>query len=492
MGNSERKETVVGIDFGTTTSAIGFVRDGLPVLLQIDNGNVITPTILAFSRKGETITGIYAKKQAVLNPERTFSSIKRTIGNGSSVTIDGKAWSFERMASVIIKKMVSEAGKALGCLVTNAVITVPAYFNDLQRKAVQKIGREAGLNVLRIINEPTAAAMAYGIDQEKEQNLLVFDFGGGTFDVSVLTISSGVFEVIATGGDNHLGGDDIDSLLLNDILKDFKAARGVDLSNDKMAMQKLKDETEKLKIRLSDSPSSKLSIPFITADENGPMHLEKEYTVEDLDKMIYRMLKKIITLAGETLQNADMKKADIDKIMLVGGSTRIPSVRNAIEKEFGKKLLAGINPVECVALGASIQGAIISGEIENMVLVDVIPLTLGVEIDGGDSEPLIEKNRPIPATCKRIFSTVVDNQEEVELRVLQGNSNRATENLEIGRFILGGIEIAGKGEPKIEVSFDIDVNGILSVSAVDKATGAGRSIRIDREIAKSDENGATV
>ncbi|MBI5177998.1 MAG: Hsp70 family protein [Nitrospinae bacterium] len=473
---------IVGIDFGTTTSAIGVVRGGAPVLLAVDDGETMMPSVVAFGKADEILVGAKAKKQAVLNPDRTFRSVKRRMGEKDSVAIGSGSYSLEALGAQILARLKAGAEKELGHPVKDAVITVPAYFNQLQRQAVQEVGRLAGLNVLRIINEPTAAAMAYGVSQTEEQNVMVFDFGGGTFDVSVLTIADGVFEVKATGGDNMLGGDDIDQMLMDKVVADFKADHGIDLSQDKMAMQKLRDEAEKLKVALSTQESARLHIPFITADKHGPIHIDKTFTNAQLEEMIAGIVGKIVRLAKDTLKKSGFENRELDKILLAGGSTRIPAVRDAIVNSFGGKLLGGVNPLECVALGAAVQGAILGGAMENKVLLDVTPFTLGLEIEGGAMEEVIAANTPIPAGQKKEFSTVADNQTEVEIKIFQGNSNRASENTLLGKFILGGIEKAKKGDPKVEVGFDVNVDGIMSVSAKDKKTGSSRSITIEKSI----------
>ncbi len=476
------KKRIVGIDFGTTTSAIGMVKNGVPFLFEVDDGEAMMPSVVAFGKGDEVIVGHKAKKQAVLNPDKTFRSVKRRMGEKETVNTGRGEWALEQIGAEILKKLKAGAERHLGHPVTDAVITVPAYFNQLQRQAVQEVGKLAGLNVLRIINEPTAAAMAYGLNQTDEQSVMVFDFGGGTFDVSVLTIADGVFEVKATGGDNMLGGDDIDQMIIDKVAADFKKDHGIDLAQDKMAMQKLKDEAEKLKIALSSSDSARLNIPFITADKHGPIHIDKTFTQAQMDQMTVTLVNKIIRLAKETLKKSGLDNNTLDKVLLAGGSTRIPAVRDAIAENFGGKVLGGVNPLECIALGAAVQAAILDGEVEGTVLLDVIPLSLGLEIEGGSAEVIIPANATIPVSQKKVFSTVADNQTEVEIKILQGNSNRATENVTLGRFILGGIELAKKGEPKVEVEFDINVDGIMNVRARDTKTGAARSVTIDRGV----------
>lgn len=478
------EKPIAGIDFGTTTSAISFYIDGSPSLITLDSGKTLLPSITAYTKTDEVLVGEEAKKQAILNPEKTFQSIKRRLGDTKKNIVDGKKISNEKIGSEIVARLKSEAERVLGTEITEAVITVPAYFSQPQRKAVQEIGKLAGLKVLRIINEPTAAAMAYGINLDEEQNILVFDFGGGTFDVSILTIADGVFEVLATGGDNLLGGDDIDQIIIDDAVAEFKDLNNIDLITDKLAMQKLKDEAEKIKITLSEKPEAVLDIPFISADENGPIHLKKTYSLDTLNGMIAPILKKLVDLTLSALKDSGLEKGDIKKVLLVGGSTRIPSVRDSISDIFDEKILAGINPVECVALGASIQAAILGGKITQQVLVDVTPLTLGLGIDGGAAEPVVPRNSAIPASFKKIFSTVTDDQTEVELRIYQGNSDRVDENIHLGKFILGGIEKANKGEPKIEVEFEINVDGIMNIAAKDKKTGTQKSITIESDVTK--------
>ncbi|MBI3793947.1 MAG: Hsp70 family protein [Nitrospinae bacterium] len=475
-------EIIVGIDFGTTTSAIGMVRDGVPFLFKIEDNEAMLPSVVAFNKNGDPFVGGSAKKQAVLNPEKTFASVKRRLGEKESVNISGKEWSLEEMGAQIILRLKDAAEKELGAKIYNAVITVPAYFNQLQREAVQEIGKLAGLNVLRIINEPTAAAMAYGVALEEEQNVMVFDFGGGTFDVSILTIADGVFEVKASGGDNMLGGDDIDRLLMEKVAGDFMADHQIDLSKDRMAMQKLRDESEKLKITLSNQESARLHIPFITADKHGPIHIDKTFTSAVFEEAISGIISKIIRLSKDALKKSGLENKDLDRILLAGGSTRIPAVRDAITRSFGDKVAGGVNPIECVALGAAVQAAILSGTLADKVLLDITPLALGLEIDGGTMEEIIAPNTTIPVGQKKIFSTVADNQTEVEIKILQGNSFRASENALLGKFILGNIELGRKGEPKIEVEFDINVDGIMSVSAKDTKTKSVRSVRIEKGV----------
>jgi len=476
----QNKNIIAGIDFGTTTSAISILENGLPKILKVENHSPLLPSIVAFSRNGKILIGDDAKKQALLNPERTFRSIKRKLGEDASVMIDATPWTFEQMGAEIIKKLVSSAEKITKKEISKAVITVPAYFNDIQRKALKNMGGKANLEVLRIINEPTAAAMAYGINTEIDHTVLVFDFGGGTFDISILSIADGVFEVLATGGDNKFGGDDIDNILISNIVSEFRKARGVDIGRDKLALQKLRDEAEKLKIKLSVTPTATIKIPFITADKHGPIHLERTFTVEEFNKLISGIINKLISITMDTLRMTDLENDEIDKVLLVGGSTKIPAIKEALLKKMGEKIVGGVNPVECVSLGASIQGGILAGDLQNRVLLDVIPLTLGVEIEGGSTEPIIEKNSTIPVSKKKTFSTVVDDQTEVEVRIVQGNSDRADENVEIGRFTLDKIASGKKGIPKIDVEFDIDANGIMKVSAKDNATGSFKSLKIEQ------------
>jgi len=473
-----KNNLVLGIDFGTTSSEVGVYKDGFPYLIHLFGGKKYIPSVVAFPRTGGILVGEDAKRQAVLNPERTFSSIKRELTSGKKIKIDSNSYTYEQLGAMIVSKLKEEAESALEQQIDQAVITVPAYFNQLQRKSVQEIGKLAGLEVLRIINEPTAAAMSYGLDNEEEQNILVFDFGGGTFDVSILTLADGVFEVLATGGDNSLGGDDIDRLIIDFAIAEFMATNGIDLSNDKLAMQKLKDEAEKTKFGLTTSPTARLSIPFVTANQDGPLHLDQRISIEALNTMMSPMLKRLMEIVHDTIKDADISKDNIDQILLVGGSTRIPVIREIITANFGKKIAAGINPIECVALGASIQGAILNKQISNKVLVDVTPLALGVEIEGGIAEVIVPRNTPVPSTQKKIFSTIADDQTEVELRIFQGNSDMAKENVQLGRFILSDVEKAPMGMPQIEVQFDVNVNGIMSVSAKDKKTGAARAVII--------------
>ncbi|MBC7331793.1 MAG: molecular chaperone DnaK [Synergistetes bacterium] len=472
---------VVGIDFGTTYSAIAFMAGERPEIIPNRRGRRVTPSIVAFSKNGEILVGEPAKNQAILNPERTISSIKRYMGTNYKVEIDGKEFRPQDIAALIIRKLKEDAEEFLGERLTEAVITVPAYFSDSQRQATKEAGELAGLKVLRIINEPTAAALAYGLGRNRDKGelrVLVFDLGGGTFDVSILEIAEGVFEVKATSGDNRLGGDDFDERLMDYLIEQFKRETGIDLSQDKMALQKLKEEAERAKIELSDVYETEINIPFIAADETGPKHLLFSLKRDLFEDLIGDIVERVEEPVLQALEDASLSPEDIDQVLLVGGSTRVPLVQRKVKELLGKDPLRGVNPDECVALGAAIQAAMIKGEVTGIVLVDVTPLSLGVETVGGIFTKIIERNTPIPTSASRIFTTVADNQTTVEIHVLQGERPIAEENISLGRFQLTGIRPAPKGVPRIEVTFSIDVDGIVHVKAKDLDTGKEQKIEI--------------
>lgn len=472
---------VVGIDFGTTYSAIAFMEGNKPEIIPNKRGRRVTPSVVAFSKSGEILIGEPAKNQAILNPERTISSIKRYMGSDYRVEIEGRVFRPQDIAALIIRKLKEDAEEFLGESIKEAVITVPAYFSDAQRQATKEAGELAGLKVLRIINEPTAAALAYGLGKgnyDKELKILVFDLGGGTFDVSILEIAEGVFEVKATSGDNRLGGDDFDERIIEYLIERFKKETGIDLSGDRMALQKLKEESERAKIELSEVYETEINIPFIAADEQGPKHLSCVLKRDLFEGFIKDLVDRVEEPVLRALDDAKLSPKDIDQILLVGGSTRVPLVQRKVKELLGKEPLRGVNPDECVALGAAIQAGMIKGEVTGIVLVDVTPLSLGVETVGGIFTKIIERNTPIPTSASRIFTTVSDNQSTVEIHVLQGERPLAEENISLGRFQLSGIRPAPKGVPRIEVTFSIDVNGIVHVKAKDLDTGKEQKIEI--------------
>ncbi len=469
---------VIGIDLGTTNSCVAVMEGGEPVVIPNPEGNRTTPSVVAFSKTGERLIGQVAKRQAVTNPDRTVQSIKREMGSNYKVKIDEKEYSPQEISAMILAKMKSDAEAYLGQPVTQAVITVPAYFSDSQRQATKDAGKIAGLEVLRIINEPTAASLAYGLDKESDQKILVFDLGGGTFDVSILEIGDGVFEVLATAGNNRLGGDDFDAKIVDYLVETFKKDQGVDLRGDKMAMQRLREAAEKSKIELSGVTTSNINLAYITADANGPKHMDITLTRAKFDELTHDLVEKTMEPLRRAMSDANMTPSDIHKILLVGGSTRTPAVQEAVKKYFGKEPFKGINPDECVAIGAAIQAAVLTGDVKGLLLLDVTPLSLGIETQGGVFTKMIERNTTIPSKKSQIFSTAADGQTQVDVHVLQGEREMAAYNKTLGNFILDGIAPAPRGVPQIEVTFDIDANGIVHVTAKDMGTGREQKITI--------------
>ncbi|AEJ44018.1 molecular chaperone DnaK [Alicyclobacillus acidocaldarius] len=469
---------VIGIDLGTTNSCVAVLEGGEPVVIPNAEGNRTTPSVVAFTKDGERLVGDVAKRQAITNPDRTIISIKRHMGTDYKVTIDGKSYTPPEISAMILQKLKADAEAFLGEPVTQAVITVPAYFSDSQRQATRDAGRIAGLEVLRIINEPTAAALAYGLDKEEDQTILVFDLGGGTFDVSILELGDGVFEVKATSGNNHLGGDDFDNRIIQYLIDLFKKDTGIDLSNDRMAMQRLKDAAEKAKKELSSTLTTTISLPFISADATGPKHLEVNLTRAKFEELTADLVEATMGPTRQALEDAGLTPADIDKVILVGGSTRIPAVQEAVKRLIGKEPSKGVNPDEVVAIGAAIQAGVLTGEVKDIVLLDVTPLSLGIETMGGVFTRIIPRNTTIPTSKSQIFTTAADNQTSVEIHVLQGEREMAADNKTLGRFTLNDIPPAPRGVPQIEVTFDIDANGIVHVSAKDLATGKSQRITI--------------
>ncbi len=469
---------IIGIDLGTTNSCVSVIEGGEPVVIANAEGARTTPSVVAFSKEGERMVGQVAKRQAITNPDRTISSIKREMGSAHRVTIDGKSYSPQEISAMILQKLKSDAESYLGTTVTEAVITVPAYFTDSQRQATKDAGRIAGLDVKRIINEPTAAALAYGLDKESDQKIMVYDLGGGTFDVSVLEIGDGVIEVLATAGNNRLGGDDFDECVVNYLISEFKRENGVDLSGDKIAMQRLREAAEKAKCDLSGVTSTNINLPYITADATGPKHLDVTLTRAKFNELTAHLVEKTMGPVNQALSDSGLNPSELSKILLVGGSTRIPAVQEAVKKITGKDPFRGINPDECVAIGAAIQGGVLGGDVEGILLLDVTPLSLGIETLGGVFTKLIERNTTIPTKKSQIFSTAADNQTSVEVNVLQGEREMAQYNKSLGRFHLDGIAPARRGVPQIEVTFDIDANGIVNVSAKDLGTGKEQHITI--------------
>ena len=469
---------IIGIDLGTTNSCVAVMEGGEPVVIANAEGGRTTPSVVAFSKNGERMVGQVAKRQAVTNADRTVSSIKRHMGTDYKVAIDDKKYTPQEISAMILRKLKADAEAYLGQPVTEAVITVPAYFNDAQRQATKDAGRIAGLDVKRIINEPTAAALAYGVDKESEQKIMVYDLGGGTFDVSILDIGDGIVEVKATNGDTHLGGDDFDQCVMDYLVSEFKKAEGIDLSGDKVAMQRLKEAAEKAKIELSGVTSTNVNLPYITADATGPKHLDVTLTRAKFNELTAKLVERTMGPVRQALADAGLKASDLSKVLLVGGSTRIPAVQEAVKGITGKEGFKGINPDECVAVGAAIQGGVLGGDVKGVVLLDVTPLSLGLETMGGVFTRLIDRNTTIPTKKSQVFSTAADNQTSVEIHVLQGEREMAAYNKTLGKFQLDGIAPAPRGVPQIEVSFDIDANGIVNVSAKDLGTGKEQHITI--------------
>ncbi len=480
---------IIGIDLGTTNSCVAVMEGGKPVVITNPEGSRTTPSIVSFSKTGERLVGDLAKRQAITHPDKTVRSIKRKMGTDSRTEIDGKSYSPQEISAMILQKLKSDAESYLGEGVTEAVITVPAYFNDAQRQATKDAGKIAGLDVKRIINEPTAAALAYGLDNEKEQTIMVYDLGGGTFDVSIIDIGDGVIEVLATSGDNHLGGDDFDQRIIDHLIQEFKKEEGIDLSTDKMAMQRLKDAAENAKKELSNMTSTDINIPFITANEDGYKNLSVRLTRAEFDRLTADLVERTITPVRNALSDAGLQASQLDKVLLVGGSTRIPAVQDAVKKITGKDPSKTLNPDECVAIGAAIQGGKLSGESGSgdILLLDVTPLTLGIETMGGVATPLIERNTTIPAKKSQVFSTAENNQTAVDIHVVQGERPMAKDNKTLGRFRLDGIPAAPRGVPQIEVTFDIDANGIVNVTAKDLGTGKEQKITITASTNLSDD-----
>ena len=501
---------IIGIDLGTTNSCVAVMEGNEPVVIQNAEGGRTTPSVVAFSKDGERLVGAPAKRQAITNPDKTVASVKRFMGrmhneigeeskqvaykvvkgeDGTArVQIDDRKYAPQEISAMVLQKMKQTAEEYLGEKVTEAVVTVPAYFNDAQRKATQEAGKIAGLEVKRIINEPTAAALAYGLDKkETDQTIAVYDLGGGTFDISILELGDGVFEVKSTNGDTHLGGDDFDQRIINFLADEFKKDEGIDLRKDPMAMQRLKDAAEKAKIELSSSSKTNVNLPFVTATQDGPKHLNVDLSRAKFEQLVDDLVKRSITPCDKALKDAGMSKSDIDQVILVGGSTRIPRIQEAVKEFFGKDPGKGVNPDEVVAVGAAIQGGVLSGDVEDVVLLDVTPLTLGIETLGGVMTPLIEANSTIPTSKSQVFSTAADNQSSVEIHVLQGERAQAAANRTLGRFHLDGIPPAPRGMPQIEVTFDLDANGVINIKALDKGTGKEQTIRIESSSGLSDE-----
>ena len=479
---------IIGIDLGTTNSCVSVIEGGEAVVIPNAEGARTTPSVVAFSKDGERMVGNVAKRQAITNPERTIASIKRHMGSDYKVNIDGKAYTPQEISAIILQKLKSDAESYLGDKVTEAVITVPAYFTDAQRQATKDAGKIAGMEVKRIINEPTAAALAFGIDQENDQKVMVYDLGGGTFDVSIIEMGDGVQEVLATAGNNHLGGDDFDKKIMDWLVAEFKKEQGIDLSGDKMAMQRIKEAAEKAKIDLSGMTTAQISLPFITADATGPKHMETTLSRAKFNEMTADLVEATMGPVRQAMSDSGLTMNDIDKILLVGGSTRIPAVQEAIKKFSGKEPFKGINPDECVAMGAALQGGVLGGDVKGLLLLDVTPLSLGIETLGGVCTKIIERNTTIPTHKSQVFSTAADNQPSVEINVLQGEREFARDNKSLGVFHLDGIAPAPRGVPQIEVTFDIDANGIVKVSAKDLGTGKEQNITITASTNMSKED----
>ena len=478
----------IGIDLGTTNSCVAVIEGGEPVVIANAEGSRTTPSVVAFGKDGERMVGQVAKRQAITNPEKTISSIKREMGTSYKVTIDGKGYTPQEVSAMILQKLKSDAEAYLGEKVTQAVITVPAYFTDAQRQATKDAGKIAGLDVKRIINEPTAAALSYGVDKENDQKVMVYDLGGGTFDVSIIEMGDGVQEVLATAGNNRLGGDDFDQRIINWMVQEFKAAEGVDLTSDKMAMQRLKEAAEKAKIELSGVTQAAINLPFITANATGPKHLDLTLTRAKFDELTADLVESTMGPVKQALSDSGLSISEIDKVLMVGGSSRIPAVQTAVKNLIGKDPFKGINPDECVAIGAAIQAGVLGGEVDGLLLLDVTPLSLGVETMGGVMTKIIDRNTTIPTKKSQIFSTAADNQTQVEINVLQGEREFARDNKQLGLFALTGIAPAMRGVPQIEVTFDIDANGIVNVSAKDLGTGAEQKITISNSTSMSKDD----